>query len=48
MPSLRGQTWLDTFGKPPSSLFDKYMMIHVVPTSHSAKTAFLHKSERVE
>lgn len=42
-----GQSWTDTFGKPPSSLFDTYLMVHVAPVQ-GGKVAFLHSERDIQ
>lgn len=37
-----GASWSDTFGKPPHSLFDRYMMVHVATVPSGERIAFLH------
>ncbi len=36
-----GTSWRDSFGKPPHSLFSKYMMVHAAPTANGIHI-FLH------
>lgn len=42
-----GNSWRDTFGKPPHSFFSDYLMVHVAP-GRRGRVAFLHSEKDLQ
>lgn len=43
-----GDSWQDTFGKPPHSLLSEYQMVHVGGTDGQSLVVFLHTQKDMQ